>query len=207
MGKLFSCNVDISKNAYLNWQMVPNEVADNLATMARSFSDAAKTLMDIILKDNTDKKADILIFPLMYAINQSIELYLKAILRQIEEIQNQTISIYKTHNINELYQQMVSACKKKESRTKGLEKHLKELKLYIDELFSKIAVANDQHPQMDFARYPIDIDGNEQFYIVLDNNVVIDVENLQNRFKEINESLSSLYSLYQEEAEAHKLHE
>lgn len=207
MGKLFSYNVDISKNAYLNWQMIPNEVADNLATMARGFSDAAKTLIETILKDNSDKKADILIFPIMYAINQSIELYLKAILRQIEEIQNQTVSIYKTHNINELYQQMVSACKKKELRTKGLKKHLKELRLYIDELFSQISDVKNQHPKMDFARYPIDIDGNEQFYIVFGDNVVIDIENLRNRFIEIDKSLFSIYSMYQAEAEALNLQE
>lgn len=81
---IFSYNADISKNAYLNWRIAGHNIAGNLTILAESFENAAKELMQSVLRDNRLKQADSLIFPIMYSVDQSIELYLKAIIYNIE---------------------------------------------------------------------------------------------------------------------------
>lgn len=135
---IFSFNLDIRKNAYLNWRMDRNDQAHNLYVLASDYADGAIALINCVLLDNSDKKADALIMPVLYNIDQSIEVYLKAIIREIEELLGGTVSIYKTHDINELKNTLVAHIKIKEIKTKGLEKHLQPLSLFIDELYKKI---------------------------------------------------------------------
>ena len=87
--ELFSYNIDIDKNAYLNWRTDRHDNAHNLYVLASDYADGAITLIDCILVDNRDKKADALIMPIMYSIDQSIELFLKAIIREIEELEDE----------------------------------------------------------------------------------------------------------------------
>lgn len=49
--------------------------------------DAALSLADKCLADNTDKKADELIFPILFNADQSIELYLKAIIWELNRLE------------------------------------------------------------------------------------------------------------------------
>lgn len=83
MKKIFSYNKDINQNAYLNWRMETNSDSSNFYTMANSFANSTVLLLDSVLNDNSDKKADSIIFPIFYLADQSIELYLKAIIREI----------------------------------------------------------------------------------------------------------------------------
>ena len=73
MAELFSSNCDIRKNAYLNWRTRQGDPAYNLHIMASNFADSALTLINAVLQDNTDKKADTLIMPILYSIDQAIE--------------------------------------------------------------------------------------------------------------------------------------
>ena len=146
-----------------------------------------------------------MIMPIMYCIDQSIEVYLKAIIRRIEIITGDVQSNFKSHDIKELYRAMVEHIKKKEIKTKGLQKHLLPLSTFIDELYLKIQTTDADGRDsfgIDFARYPIRVDGTPHFYITADDNVVIDIENLGYRFAEIRDCLESLYLMYDAEAEA-----
>ena len=138
MKNIFSYNSNINKNAYMNWRTKSDDPAHNLYIMASSYADGATALIDVILDDNKDKKADSLIMPIFYSIDQSIELYIKAIIRRIEEQLGEDISIYKEHDIKKLQSQMKGKIKKVEKKTAGLEKHLKSVSDYIDELYLKI---------------------------------------------------------------------
>lgn len=205
MNSVFSYNIDITRNAYLNWRTDRHDQAHNLYVLASAYGDGAITLISTILEDNRDKKADALIMPIMYCIDQSIEVYLKAIIRTIESLTESSTSVYKTHDIKELLNIMIAQIKKKETKTKGLQKHVLPLTKFIDELYSKIQTTDEDGKEslgIDFARYPIKADGTPHFYVTADENVVIDVENLCNRFIEIRDCLDSLYLMYDAEAEA-----
>ena len=205
MSDLFSYNPDISKNAYLNWTTDKRNHAHNMFILASDYADGAISLINCILVDNRDKKADALIMPILYCIDQSIEVYIKAVLRKIEIITGSAESVYKSHDIKELLNCMTGMIKKKEIKTAGLQKHLSPVSSFIDELYPKIQVTDKDgrsFPGMDFARYPITTEGKPHFYISANENVVIDVENLGKRFVEIRECLEALYLMYEAEAEA-----
>lgn len=201
---IFSYNADIRKNAYLNWRTDTHDDAHNLYVLASDYADGAIALINDILSDNSDHKADALIMPIMYCIDQSIEVFLKAIIREIELLTEDAISNFKSHNIDELLTIMVSHIEKKEAKTRGLEKYLKPVSSFIKELYTKIEVVDkDGHRTLniDFARYPISPNGKHHFYIEATENVVVDIENLGMRFSEIRECLEGLYYMYEAERE------
>lgn len=205
MKDIFSYNIDLSRNAYLNWRTDKVDQAHNLYVLASDYADGAVSLVNVILEDNRDKKADALIMPIMYCIDQSIEVYLKAIIRRIEMITGDVRSNFKTHDIKELYNALKGHIKKKEVKTSGLQKHLLPLSTFIDELYSKIQTTGENGKDslgIDFARYPIKADGTPHFYITADENIVIDIENLGRRFIEIRSCLESLYLMYDAEEDA-----
>ena len=164
MAELFSSNCDIRKNAYLNWRTRQGDPAYNLHIMASNFADSALTLINAVLQDNTDKKADTLIMPILYSIDQAIELYMKTIIRLIEDKEG------------------------------GLASN------YTSELYEKISTKDAKGRKVvniDFARYPFDTDGKAHFYVEDTDNVVIDVENLGQRFSSIRDTLESLCLMYE----------
>lgn len=197
---IFSNNADISKNAYMNWQISSYNMVNNLIVLENGFEDAAKQMMQSILTDNQLKQADVLIFPIMYSIDQSIELYLKAIIYNLEQLETGKLNNYKTHDIRSLFGTMTALIKKQERTTKGLQAYLKPIEEYIDELYSHI-VNSKGKIQMDFARYPFDTNRNPHFYACTMENVVVDIENLLSRYSKIVDCLEGLYCMYAEKLE------
>lgn len=205
MAKLFSSNPDVGKNAYLNWRTQASDPSHNLHVLASNYADGAVTMMNAILENNRDKKADALIMPILYSIDQSIELYLKTIMRLIEEQSGGQVSNYTSHDIEDLKHQMVAKIRKAEGKTAGLQKHLKPVTEFMDELYAKIKTKSDKGRDVvniDFARYPFSADGKAHFYIVENDNVVIDVENLSRRFENIRDSLEALCVFYEVKQES-----
>lgn len=200
MGKIFDNNLDIKKTAYMNWLMDSHDNANNLYVIGNGYSEAALILIDSILFNNCDKKADRIIFPLLYNINQSIELLLKATIWVLERKESDKPTTYNEHDINALYCQMIAKIKRKEQSTKGLIRHFDALTNYIDELYQKIGEKGEK-PHIDFARYPTDINSKSYYYVETYNNEMVDIENLKKNYLEIIESLNSIYLMYKEEPE------
>ena len=71
-------------------------------------------------------------------------------------------------------------------------------KFYVDELFEKIATQNGKRKKdnMDFSRYPFEQKYMPHFYITEFENVVVDLENFVQRFKEIGENLRLISTYY-----------
>lgn len=197
---IFSYNADTSKNAYLNWRVTDHDAARNLVILAESFESAAKELMRSVLRDNRLKQADSLIFPIMYSIDQSIELYLKATLYNVEYLSTGKPNNYTTHDIESLFHTMISQIKKKEVKTAGLQAKVSVLQEYIDELYSYIK-SQDGKVNLDFARYPFNTKGNPHFYVCTSKNIVIDIDNLFTRYSDIMDCLDGLYCMYATEVE------
>ena len=191
---VFTYNADINKTAYMNWRMDAHSAEHNLAEMGNGFFLAAECLLQNALDNNRDKRADVLVFPILYSIDQGIEVYLKAIICLIELIASGESNNYTTHNILQLFREMKSLIKKKEKTTKGLDKHLNSLSAYSNELVN-VAADKKGNPKMDFARYPFDTDGTPHFYVSF-TNTPVDMECLLMRAREIKESLDSLYTMY-----------
>lgn len=196
MKKIFSCNADINKNAYLNWRMNRYLDSNNFFTMAEAFSQSTLILLDSVLNDNTDKKADSIIFPILYSADHSIELYLKAIIRKVLHDNSIQCKCENTHNMRQLLETEKELINKYYwNDLQNSDELLRNLESYIEELCSYIVKPGDKKeiPRMDFARYPLDAGNNDYFYVESLENVVVDVENFKTRFEDIIDSLELVY--------------
>lgn len=79
MKRIFSYNDDIDKNAYMNWRTDKHEPIHNMNIIADGYFESAILLAKSCLVDNRDKKADAIIFPMLFSVNHAIELYEKSI--------------------------------------------------------------------------------------------------------------------------------
>ncbi|WAA12825.1 hypothetical protein [Fervidibacillus halotolerans] len=206
MKNIFSYNVDTRKNAYVNWRMdrgenqLKNKIK-NMITIADGYMKSSLILARHALEDNIDKKADILIFPILCSANHAIELYLKSTVWTLNILLKNDEVFPKTHNIRQLLSIVKSRVneyehdRKKKNQFKEM---IKNLDIYIEELFSKIEKGNynTKKDNMDFSRYPFDSKLVPHFYIETFNNVVVDLENFINRFEEIEYNLSIIAEHY-----------
>jgi len=197
MKNIFERNIDIDKTAYLNWRITPNEDIVNMIAMAEGFISSSLELATRCLEDNHDKKADMLIFPILTNANHGIELYLKSIIWTLNKLMLSNSRIEGSHNLQQLLQVVQS--KLKSRKDKDLIKHFNkendDLIKYIEELFSKIKT-DGKKDNMDFSRYPLNNKYDKHFYVGCITNVEIDLENFILRFKRIKESLDNAASYF-----------
>lgn len=201
MKNIFTANSSIHKTAYLNWRTSKDESIENMLVLADGFLCSAIELSKVCIKDNTDKKADILIFPILTNANHGIELYLKAMIWTINILTGSEFKIEGQHNIKQMYETVQA----KILDLKGVEwlQHFKDenqsLTEYIEELFSLLG-QKGKSSNMDFSRYPFTSRYENHFYIDCLKNVVIDLENFIIRFETIKEVLDNIasYFFYQE---------
>lgn len=197
---IFSRNTDIRKTAFLNWRISPADDIANLLVLADGFISSAIIQARAAIQDNTDNKADKIIFPIFTNANHGIELYLKAIgwiLNRLNKCENR---IEGKHNIDQIFRNVSSKIFKSGglSEAKYFAEKMKNLKVYLKELTTTIK-ASERKDKMDFSRYPIDDKYNTHFYVNELNNVEIDLVNFIERFEKIQESLDerAWYYYYQ----------
>ena len=119
--------------------------------------------------------------------------------RLLNDLNEEKIENYTSHDIESLFYQMVSKIKKKETTTKGLGDFLQPLSSYISDLYAKIKTLDENNKvvvNIDFPRYPTAANGNPHLYAATSGNVVVDVENLKMQYSEVMECLESIYLQY-----------
>ncbi|MTI47656.1 MAG: hypothetical protein FH761_07425 [Firmicutes bacterium] len=201
MKKIFSYNIDVDKNAYMNWRTNKFSQIDNMITIADGFMKASISLAERALDQTFTKEADILIFPILFNANHAIELYLKAITWTLNVLLDKKYKIEGNHDIKQIFSVVQSRVREFES-SKERKRQFKELTQnlveYLSELFEKINSDSysNYKDNMDFSRYPFDQQYINHFYINEFDNVVVDLENFINRFKEIGENLNMISKHY-----------
>jgi hypothetical protein len=76
MKPIFTGNSDYRKSAFINWRTAKDVDIQNLIVLAEGFLSSSIELAKTALTNNSDKKADMLIFPILTNANHGIELYL-----------------------------------------------------------------------------------------------------------------------------------
>ncbi|WML56555.1 hypothetical protein [Neobacillus sp. PS2-9] len=203
MKDIFSYNGEIEKNAYMNWRTQRYNPTHNMNVIAKGFSDSALLLAKDILKDNRDKKADILIFPLLFNTNHSIEVYLKAICWQQNLLLNKNETFEPNHNLKGLFIKVIELENELNSGDQiTFRERLSSLEMYIDELYGKIERTIEKKGNfktihdITFSRYSLTNDFEPQFYINTFDNVTVDLENYLAVFKGIFDNLDALSTHY-----------
>lgn len=184
MKSFFTMGRSVNTTSYMNWRVSKNkDVSTQFWQMASGYFQAADLLITACLKDNFDKKADIIIFPILFDIVQGIELSLKASNGYLFMILGGYIKIEGCHNIKQLVDVSISKLQKlKEKQVHGsavdneeTEQAITAMKLirnFIECLYEKT-------DDMAFTRYSQTKDEKEMFYVKECRNVVIDLELLQ----------------------------
>jgi hypothetical protein len=197
MKPIFEGNKDFNKSAFLNWRVSKREDIGNMLALAESYLDASIELTKVCLSNNSDKKADGLIFAILNNANHGIELYLKSMIWTLNKLLENEKTFDGGHNINQLLDVVQKRINdyKDNDWLKHFNKTNESLIEYIGELFSLI-----DGSKMDFTRYPITKKGENHFYIEDINNIEIDLENLLKRLMEIKENIDerASYFFYQE---------
>lgn len=151
----------------MNWR-IRETISGTFLMMSEGYFSSVEINIKNILEDNWDKKADSLIFPVLFNFIHAMELSLKAILCSIENLLGQKNNhIQNGHDIRQLYNTIISRL-----RNKGLKKDIEqfiEVECIIRQIYQKTNL-------MDFARYPIDAHKSGHFYIKEYENVVVDLE-------------------------------
>jgi len=193
MQPIFSRNQDIDKIAFLNWRMSQDDDIRNLLNLAEGFMQSSIRLAKLCLIYNKDKKADILIFPILTNANHGIELYLKGITWMLNKFMNLNSRVEGRHNIKQIYKTVKSKIKiyGGQISIEDFNSSMVDLEAYITELFDKIN-STDKKDNMDFSRYPFNTNYERHFYVDLIGNVEIDLENFVYRFEKIYVSLENL---------------
>jgi len=197
MKPIFTGNADINKTSFLNWRTSRYEDIQNILVLAEGFLDSSIELARACLANNDDKKADVLIFPMLTNANHGIELYLKALVWTLNKLIGTPCKIEEKHNIK----QILNTVKSKIREFKGqpsldfFNQETEELQEYIEELFGIIQTTPKQD-KMDFSRYPMGENYDNHFYIDEIGNVEIDIENFVVRFEKIKYSLDERASYF-----------
>jgi hypothetical protein len=172
-----------------------------MLVLAEGFLSSAIELAKASLADNSDKKADMLIFPILTNANHGIELYLKSLVWTLNKLLNSQYKIEGKHNIKQILETAKAKIKKyKDQHTLNyFNQQTEDLQNYIDELFAKIQ-ATSQKDKMDFSRYPLDEKYSNHFYVDEIGNIEVDLENFVLRFEKILKTLDEIvsYFFYQE---------
>ncbi len=201
MKDIFSYNADVNKTAYMNWRTSHHDHIYNMIVIADGFMNSAILLAEAALVDNWDKKADSFIYPIIFNANHAIELYLKATVWTLNILLDNQQKIEGQHDIQQILQTVIKRVQEFETdkeKRKQFNNMINGTKFYVDELFEKIAVQNGKRKKdnMDFSRYPFEQKYMPHFYITEFENVVVDLENFVQRFKEIGENLRLISTYY-----------
>lgn len=201
MKDIFSYNVDINKNAYMNWRTNKHEHIKNMIVIAKGFMMSSIILVEQILNNNRNKNADIVVFPILFNANHAIELYLKAITWTLNIILDKHEKIEGNHDIKQIFNVVcsrVNEFEKSKEKKEQFKKLTINLKDYLNELYIKIEdKSNGKYKDnMDFSRYPFNTKYVNHFYIDQFDNVVIDLENFLLRFTEIETNLNTIAEHY-----------
>ena len=199
MGKkldtIFQYNPDIKKTSYLNWRTgFIHTVRGQFIVIGEAFFSTAYNLLQQCLIDNSDKKADLWIFPIMFNIVQGIEVYLKAI--------NATLSVVlkKNRGVSEGGHDLKALCgtarnliieyktMNKNTTTSQMFEGIKVVEKFISNIYEKT-------DDMTFARYPLAKNKQCHFYIETFENEVVDLELLKEQIVYVYKMLDFIYEI------------
>lgn len=198
---IFQYNQDMNKTAYLNWRTGFARTQRNQFTIiAEAFFSSAYNLICQCLQENNDKKADSWIFPIMFNIVHGIEVYLKAINVSLNlMLDKYRPSIEGEHNIKQLCE--VAKALIKECNVKYKNTTTKDMSSTIKVVYNFIVNIYDKTTDMTFARYPINKNKEDHFYIRNLANEVIDLEMLKDQVISVNKALEFIFDEAETEAE------
>lgn len=202
MKKIFSYNSDINKNAYMNWRTNTHEPIQNMNVIAEGYFQSTILMAKSCLRNNENKDADALIFPMLFSVNHAIESYVKSICWSLNILLGYKSTFKENHDIRGIWLTVKQKIKEYGfgygREETDFNQMINSLELYPDEISKAIMESdiNNAYHNIDFSRYPTNCQGEYHFYLKTYDNVVVDLENFVEVISEISENLNSLSNYY-----------
>lgn len=199
-------------HAYLNWRYstFTKYPYDKFDIMAESYFDATQILLDNIIQNNYDKRADSVIFSILFSFHHYVEVKIKAIMNYYVYLDSNNKALIKylgtqkngdtvlkpypdnEHNIYRLYKELTKIIKFSNlTKIEKSDKRFIYLQSYLEQI-NKYQIFRDS-PQLDFTRYPIGKKEKNYFYTNTEKNITISPINFKKISNEIELELSGLF--------------
>ena len=144
-----------STDPILNWRLGKHDsISGANYSMADGYYECSVFLINECLANNQNKKGDVWIFPIMFCVNQFLELYIKGIITQIKQIKfskksDWNIDVFEgAHSINDLSKELYVY---QRDNHKHMLAPLDKLQVIVD--FTEILFEQEGF-DITFARYP-----------------------------------------------------
>lgn len=199
LDSVFDYGSTVDVTAYLNWRVQGKTDKEQFVLLGRAFLTSAYLQLNCCLEDNSDKSADLLVFPIMFDVVHGIEVYEKAICASFSCLLGKERKIVEGgHNILQLSQTASAlideyAVGNKSRTTEQMKSAIGYVKNFVENIYDK---TND----MTFARYPLMKNGNGHFYAETYENETIDIFKLKNQLSIVFHMLEFLYDLPEPES-------
>lgn len=154
--------------AYLNWLVGHEKKALNFKQFGENYLVGCLSMLDVVLKDNSHRLGDRVIYPIIFDAIHGIELYLKAFLFEMKYDDEAKIW---GHSVKRLLS-LVQETSNNEKYFSLVNPDMRYVELFLDEIFK-------YSDDTTFARYPNDRSGYEQFFVNSKNNIIIDMKILR----------------------------
>lgn len=174
MSSFFEFNGNIDGTAYLNWRFDNSKViTSQMCEMGNAYYETALNLLNNCIENNSDKKADSWIFPILFHTVHGIEVYLKGFNSQIKTLElfiknqeHKRFDIEGGHNILQLLQMANSGFNNYVQNNKHLisPEEIKDIRKKLNFINKFIIILYENTDDMTFARYPITSKKDLQFY-------------------------------------------
>ena len=201
LDSIFQYNESIDRTAYLNWRTrFALSERKQFVVIGEAYFSTAYNLVQQCAEDNSDKKSDSWIFPIMFNIIHGIEVYLKAINVALCTVLGKERKITEGgHDIRELCATAKNLIieykpKNKNGTTEQMFTAIKLIEKFIANIYEKT-------DDMTFARYPMAKDKNDHFYIQNLENEVIDIDLLKEQMVFVYKMLEFIYDMPELEME------
>lgn len=208
---IYKYNADLKKTAFLNWRF-HSQGKSNMDVLAEPFMDVAGYILEGLLEDNHDKKADSLIFPILFNMSHGIELYLKAIREEIDILilykkddYNCTEISTNGHNIKNIIKsindKIIEMGKNKVVFPREIDE-LKDLMSVVEHIVNNFIKEGEEGEIYFFSRYPISHKTKKGYFynqsysglIEKSNfNYTVDLEDLYNQYLILYRCLDHIY--------------
>lgn len=186
---------DTPHYAYLSWRMHGSGSYRKFKNLGEGFFVSSIILLEQCLYENRDRKADVVVFPILFNIDHAIELYLKAIIRCATENNIRINGRVNTHNIITLKNNLMNDLQSEDINLYNLAcKDFDLLNSFIDYFFTET-------DDFTYSRYPVDTSNNNHFYVNAKDNIIIDMEILIKWVKALFFVLDRNFILFSEEIE------
>ena len=197
-----------TQTALLNWPMGKHDMPENFYKMAHGYQQAAMIIVKDLLRENRNKPADKISFPLLFLLNQSGALYLKSIMLYLYLPNGKTLNESKIktqlkgHEIETLIGYLRDEAREFD-KSININDWLKELLSYSKEL-SNLASDKQKKKIFDSMRYPADLDLQGFFYADTYENVPFNLARCYEQFDIIFQRLDGMQQKFARALEAER---